>query len=279
MTCRQWKQFENPAREDGLQLSHWERDSASDAADQSMALDTTNEAGASTQEYSFARYNTTTNVYSYSSDEYVSHLRDESGNWSREETDYLFALCHRYDLRWFVIKDRWDFDNYTSSEEIATSTEEAKPAATSAPANGTSSQELYEGNSSTSDAIVEEKDTDEKPDQVNGEATMSTPDAAASIATPAGPFAAPSAPEAPSAEAVQPVPDESEAKKERTIEELKDRYYSVCRRLIRARPASDENAKQALLQSYAFDKGESCVNKLMRYKICALLTWPDYHRP
>lgn len=213
-----------------------------------MALNTTSGQELTTQEYSFARYNTTTNVYSYSSDEYVSHLRDESGNWSREETDYLFGLCHRYDLRWFVIKDRWDFDS-NSSEDVPASTEEAKPPSTSGP----STADLPNGtdNATISDAKAEDQDLEKKAENVNGDALTSTPDIAASAAAPAGLFAGPAA--TPAIETVQEVP---QGKKERTIEELKDRYYSVCRRLIRARPASDENAKQALLQSYAFDKGE-----------------------
>ena len=29
-------------------------------------------------------------------------------NWSKAETDYLFELCKTYDLRFFIIHDRWD---------------------------------------------------------------------------------------------------------------------------------------------------------------------------
>lgn len=38
-------------------------------------------------------------------------------------------------------------------------------------------------------------------------------------------------------------------------QEIKDRYYSICRRLIRTRTASDAQAQQQLLQAYAFDIG------------------------
>lgn len=215
-----------------------------------MALDTTaegQEAATSAPEYSFARYNTTTNVYSYSSDEYVSHLRDESGNWSREETDYLFSLCHRYDLRWFVIKDRWDFGNYMHEGQTSSS-DEAK----SGTSNGHSEEsnpttDLPNGHTSTSEAKGVEAESEYTKDNTNGE-TKVPPDAA----VPSGPFAASAAP----ASAAETPQTEVQEKKERTIEELKDRYYSVCRKLIRARPASDETAKQALLQSYAFDKGK-----------------------
>lgn len=249
---RQWKSFENPAREDGLQLSHWQRVSPSEAAggsDQSMGVDADAAGGgSSSKEYAFAKYNTTTNVYSYSSDEYLSHLRDESGNWSREETDYLFNLCHKYDLRWFVIKDRWDFDNPEREGQASTAEESTKPAVNGSVTNGTTG------------AV----------DKVNGDATMKTeetaststtqdtkaadPQALTTAPTASGPFAAAATPGASASEGTQSVAKQE--KRERTIEEMKDRYYSVCRKLIRARPASDENAKQALLQSYAFDKGE-----------------------
>lgn len=39
-------------------------------------------------------------------------------------------------------------------------------------------------------------------------------------------------------------------------QDLKDRYYSVCRKLLRNRPwDGDENAKSQLLASFQFDKG------------------------
>lgn len=42
----------------------------------------------------------------------------------------------------------------------------------------------------------------------------------------------------------------------RTIEDIKSRYYSICRRLVRSRPTGDEQGKTTMLQYYAFDKGE-----------------------
>ncbi|KAI9637016.1 uncharacterized protein MKK02DRAFT_26456 [Dioszegia hungarica] len=44
------------------------------------------------------------------------------------------------------------------------------------------------------------------------------------------------------------------ATKRRTVEEIKDRYYTICRRLIRTRTALDPQAQQQLLQAYTFDK-------------------------
>ncbi|RKP25170.1 hypothetical protein SYNPS1DRAFT_22828 [Syncephalis pseudoplumigaleata] len=41
---------------------------------------------------------------------------DLSSDWSKEETDYLFALCRQFDLRFLVIADRYDY----SAPESAT---------------------------------------------------------------------------------------------------------------------------------------------------------------
>ena len=44
------------------------------------------------------------------------------------------------------------------------------------------------------------------------------------------------------------------------LQDLKDRYYSVCRKLIRNRPwDGDEAARNQLISSYQFDKGASSV--------------------
>lgn len=259
-------------------MSHWERVSPSKeaAGDQSTALDTASGAGAGegsvSQDYSFARYNTTTNVYSYSSDEYVSHLRDESGNWSREETDYLFGLCHKYDLRWFVIKDRWDFDNLIKEgEEHTTSAEETKSIPLEVPpVNGTPAPNLPNGDTSPAPAKTEEQVSGTPVEGTDVEVKTSNSETVLASTAPAGPFAAPAT--ATTSEVVQP---EAQEKKERTIEEMKDRYYSVCRRLIRARPASDENAKQALLQSYAFDKGACSYQLDVRSKKLTIYLSPQ----
>ena len=37
--------------------------------------------------------------------------------WTYEEVKYLFDLCRRYDLRWYIISDRYDFKDVTRSLE------------------------------------------------------------------------------------------------------------------------------------------------------------------
>ncbi|KAF9513258.1 hypothetical protein BS47DRAFT_1317687 [Hydnum rufescens UP504] len=131
-----WRTFANPGRSDSLKLAHWTKG----------ALDEKD----SVSEY--AKYNTPSQVYTYSQDDYVKFLQDDE--WSKEETDYLFSLAREYDLRFLVMADRYDF--------------------------------------------------------------------------PGG--------------------------RPRNIEDLKSRYYGVCRRLIRNRPwAGDEASKNQVLASYGFD--------------------------
>ncbi|KAF7985229.1 hypothetical protein HWV62_7874 [Athelia sp. TMB] len=48
----------------------------------------------------------------------------------------------------------------------------------------------------------------------------------------------------------------------RALEDLKDRYYSVCRKLVRNRPwAGDESSKAALISSFQFDKERETTRK------------------
>jgi hypothetical protein len=115
-----WKQFSNTARSDSLKLSHWQKNN-----DRSTS-------------YSFARFNKArarrlprppprghrpgrtlallvpvaqpppprqvVKVLSYTEGEYVQWLQHPT--WTRAETDTLFELCRRFDLRWPVIHDR-----------------------------------------------------------------------------------------------------------------------------------------------------------------------------
>ncbi|KAI8803022.1 hypothetical protein BJ742DRAFT_830955 [Cladochytrium replicatum] len=84
--------FKNPARSDNMCLWHWDRErpTADDPTD-----------------YRFAKLNQSALVYEYTSEQYESHL--QVIGWSKEETDYLIDCCKKYDLRWPVIHDRYEF--------------------------------------------------------------------------------------------------------------------------------------------------------------------------
>lgn len=86
----EWQPFTNEGRADGLRLSHWTKTSAEPA-----------------KEYPYAKYNVQSTVYSYTEDEYTRFLDDPG--WTKEETDYLFALVKDYSTRWYVVHDRYEF--------------------------------------------------------------------------------------------------------------------------------------------------------------------------
>ncbi|XP_024943505.1 DNA methyltransferase 1-associated protein 1 isoform X2 [Cephus cinctus] len=83
-----WTPFTNPARTDGAVFHHWRR--VADAG----------------KEYPFAKFNKKVPIPTYTNAEYVQHL--VTNGWTRSETDHLFDLCKRFDLRFIIIKDRWD---------------------------------------------------------------------------------------------------------------------------------------------------------------------------
>lgn len=63
-------------------------------------------------DYHFARFNIKPNLLRYTDAEYaaVGHTGSaEEEGWTREETDYLWQLCEEYDLRFYIIYDRFEF--------------------------------------------------------------------------------------------------------------------------------------------------------------------------
>ncbi|XP_012700354.1 SWR1-complex protein 4 [Setaria italica] len=86
----QWLPFTSSARSDNLQLYHWVR---------------VVNGVPPTGDYQFAKYNKKVDVLKYTDEEYEKYLIDPA--WSREETDQLFELCERFDLRFIVIADRF----------------------------------------------------------------------------------------------------------------------------------------------------------------------------
>ncbi|TFK71791.1 hypothetical protein BDN72DRAFT_409014 [Pluteus cervinus] len=92
------REFKNGARSDGLELRHWVKATTDPEAD-----------------YPFAKYNAQPSTYDYTQEEYVRFLEDLE--WTKEETDYLFALIRDYDLRWYIIHDRYEYPGSTRSME------------------------------------------------------------------------------------------------------------------------------------------------------------------
>ncbi|XP_057483952.1 SWR1-complex protein 4 [Actinidia eriantha] len=95
----QWLSFPNSARKDNLQLYHWVR---------------VVNGVPPTGDYSFAKYNKSVDILKYTDEEYEKYLIDPM--WTKNETDQLFDLCERFDLRFVVIADR--FQSSRTVEEL-----------------------------------------------------------------------------------------------------------------------------------------------------------------
>lgn len=89
-----WIPFKNPARTDNAIFHHWRR--LADAQN----------------EYPFAKFNKKLDIVSYTNNEYNTHLRTNQSKWSKAQTDHLFDLARRFDLRFVVMADRWDRANF-----------------------------------------------------------------------------------------------------------------------------------------------------------------------
>jgi DNA methyltransferase 1-associated protein 1 len=58
-----------------------------------------------TTDYKFAKFNKTPVILEYTKEQYDQHFQDP--DWSKDETDYLLAMCRQYDTRFIIIHDRW----------------------------------------------------------------------------------------------------------------------------------------------------------------------------
>ena len=84
-----WRSFQSSARQDQIRLCHWVKASDDSSVD-----------------YPFARFNKKAALLTYTAEEYEKYLQSET--WTKEETDHLFDLCGRFDLRFPVIADRFE---------------------------------------------------------------------------------------------------------------------------------------------------------------------------
>ncbi|KAI1817396.1 SWR1-complex protein 4 [Poronia punctata] len=111
-------QFSNSARNDGLLLRHWTKESGDKSRSTTQSqpddqvsgenkADATEKNTQQIEDSGFAKFNVHVDVPEYSDDQYNSNLA--SDDWSRDETDYLFSLARGFDLRWPIIWDRYEY--------------------------------------------------------------------------------------------------------------------------------------------------------------------------
>lgn len=60
--------------------------------------------------YPFARFNKKPRVITYTEEEYKKAVGSMTSDWDKLETDVLFDLCQRLNLRFIVIADRFSFE-------------------------------------------------------------------------------------------------------------------------------------------------------------------------
>ncbi|KAF9103555.1 swr complex subunit [Mortierella sp. GBA35] len=261
-----WRPFVNPSRDDDLILHHWEKTRADP-----------------NEEYRFYKFNKSINLISFSPDEYISHLKDP--DWTLEETSYLWDLCRRFDLRWVVIQDRYEWppqeadrlalqyyngNNLVISENADTATKAGGPAA--AAASGSVDTTMTDvgaasgsGESSAKTAITPVgglNDTSAQASTSTAAATAAaaaTPSATGTKPTPSGSTSAPSTSTASTSKAVATITPP----KIRSMEDLKHRYYAINRILtkIRMSDASQAVEKAQILSSMAYDKNREIERK------------------
>ena len=85
--------------------------------------------------FAYERFNISTELESFSEEEYAKYLKvvsffqknalkyfiyfkDLDPTWDFEETCYLWKLCHKFDLRFIVISDRYDDKYHRSVEDL-----------------------------------------------------------------------------------------------------------------------------------------------------------------
>ncbi|XP_035788579.1 DNA methyltransferase 1-associated protein 1-like [Anopheles albimanus] len=90
----EWAPFVNPARTDGAVFHHWKR------------------ASEEQKEYPFAKFNKQLDIPTYTLSEYNAHLKTNPSKWTKQQTDHLFDLAKRFDVRFIVMCDRWERANY-----------------------------------------------------------------------------------------------------------------------------------------------------------------------
>ncbi|SCO93099.1 conserved Plasmodium protein, unknown function [Plasmodium malariae] len=69
-------------------------------------------------DYTFERFNKKINIIKYNDEFYNKEIQNMNLKWTKEETDYLFNLCEKYECHFIIIHDVYDKKYMRSIEEI-----------------------------------------------------------------------------------------------------------------------------------------------------------------
>ncbi|GJP41887.1 hypothetical protein CLOM_g1508 [Closterium sp. NIES-68] len=253
----QWKPIVSSARPDDLKIYHWIK-----------VMD----GKIPTEDYSFAKYNKPPQVLQYTDEEYRSLLYHP--RWTREETDALMEICVEIGPRFIVVADRYntDVERYNSqidqlSVPTAAAAAGASPTTGAAAVGKTSEQERAAarggGDAAAAAAAAAAGGCKEEPVTGTGEVKEEPREIAAEAAGAAATAgAAGDAAGGSPAAAASVGPRETGAaaaattggggplalkRKERSVEEIKERYYDVTKKLLASRAAAGEEVPMGLL--------------------------------
>ncbi|KAF9292543.1 swr complex subunit [Mortierella alpina] len=275
-----WRPFMNPSRDDDLTLHHWEKTRTDP-----------------NEEYRFYKFNKAISLIDFTESDYTNHLQDS--DWSYDETKYLWDLCRRFDLRWVVIQDRYEWPaqeqdrmalQYYNGNSLA-----PKSIAPSDTTNTTSTTAAASTTAATTQSVTEPKLSEISAEPLPTPVTLTQPDAVATAESAPAPSTVPEATTnadtaTASTTTTQPAPAEvvshdnkatpaSEPSgattasamdivtftppKVRSMEDLKSRYYYINRVLTKARMTdpSQSSEKAQLLASMAYDKNREIERK------------------
>jgi len=228
-----WQPFKNSARVDDLMLKHWVKTGTG-----GTLLPGSN-GGDVGGDYAFSKYNKKVDMVMYNDEEYDTLLKDlTEDDWSREETDYMFDLLARFDLRFIVVHDRWDY-----VPGVSKAPEGSKKSAASDAGEKDEEEKEKDGSKDAKDP-KDPKDAGEKDDEKKekekdaaGTGTDKDKDDAATDGAGGAP-------------------------KPRTVEDMKSRYYAIARKLLEARADNPDEAKTHALIREPFNARHEVDRKL-----------------
>ncbi|CRG93863.1 conserved Plasmodium protein, unknown function [Plasmodium gallinaceum] len=103
--------FRNKCRYDDLILRKWKKIGYKD--DKKLFNENNVE-----DDYSFERFNKKISVVKYNDEFYNREIKNMNMKWTKEETDYLFDLCEKYECHFIIIYDVYDNKYKRTIEEL-----------------------------------------------------------------------------------------------------------------------------------------------------------------
>ncbi|GAW81745.1 hypothetical protein, conserved [Plasmodium gonderi] len=103
--------FRNKCRQDDLILKKWKKIGYKN--DKNVFNENNIE-----DDYSFEKFNKKINIIKYNDEFYDKEIQHMNTKWTKEETDYLFKLCEKYECHFIIIYDVYDAEYKRTIEEI-----------------------------------------------------------------------------------------------------------------------------------------------------------------